>query len=227
MNVLVSTPGRLLQHCEQTYGFNCDNLQVLVLDEADRILDMGFADQMNAILGYMPLGANAGGERQTLLFSATMSTSVKRLVEKLGMSSSAERIRVHEQSKSATPSNLQQLYMVCELQDKLDVLYSFIRTHLKSKIIVFFSSCQQVKFVDMAFRRLRPGVPLMALHGKIKQARRMHIYYNFLEKPAAVLFATDIASRGLDFPAVDWVVSFDAPEDTKCYIHRVGRTARV
>ena len=84
----------------------------------------------------------------------------------------------------------------------------------------------QVKFVHEAFRKLRPGVPLAMLHGKLKQKKRMAVFYTFNQSKASVLFATDIAARGLDFPAVDWVVQADCPEDADAYIHRVGRTAR-
>lgn len=116
--------------------------------------------------------------------------------------------------------------MICEAHQKFDILFSFIRTHLKSKCIVFVSSCKQVRFLFEAFRRLHPGVPLTELHGKMKQAKRMAIYYDFMQKPAAVMFATDIAARGLDFPGVDWVLQFDCPDSVASYIHRAGRTAR-
>jgi len=115
---------------------------------------------------------------------------------------------------------------VCELQDKLNMLFSFIRTHLKQKTIVFLSSTKQVRFVYEAFRKMRPGVSVMHLIGKQKQATRIAIFTDFCQRRHAVLFATDIAARGLDFPAVDWVVQADAPEDVDTYIHRVGRTAR-
>lgn len=84
----------------------------------------------------------------------------------------------------------------------------------------------QVKFLFEAFRKLRPGVPLKMLHGHMKQMKRHHAFVEFCESSAMVLFATDIAARGLDFPSVDWVVQYDCPEDPKSYIHRVGRTAR-
>lgn len=116
--------------------------------------------------------------------------------------------------------------MIVELDKKLDSLYSFIKTHLKAKTIVFFSSCKQVRYIFETFRRLRPGTPLMHLHGKQKQKKRLDIFYDFCKKESAVLFATDIAARGLDFPAVDWVLQFDCPEDAATYIHRAGRTAR-
>ena len=125
-----------------------------------------------------------------------------------------------------TPASLTQHYVVCPLADKLDTLFSFLRTHVKHKTIVFFSTCAQARFVFDVFKAMQPGVPLVALHGKIKQEKRTQIYLDFLKRPQACMFATDIAARGLDFPAVDWVVQVDAPEDSDMYIHRVGRTAR-
>ena len=198
MNMLVCTPGRLLQHMDETYGFECSGLQMLVLDEADRILDMGFSATINNIVANLPK------QRQTVLFSATLSKSVKDLA-RLSLRS-PEYIAIHESSTYQTPTRLQQHFMLVECSDKLDVLWSFIKTHLKSKTIVFLSSCKQVKFVYEAFCRLRPGIPLQCLHGKIKQAKRVHIFQDFTQSPKAVLFATDIAARGLDFPAVDWVL---------------------
>ncbi|XP_065057141.1 probable ATP-dependent RNA helicase DDX10 isoform X1 [Rhopilema esculentum] len=218
-NIIVCTPGRLLQHMDETPSFDCNNLKVLVLDEADRILDMGFQDAMNAIIENLPL------ERQTLLFSATQTKSVKDLA-RLSLKDPSY-VSVHEKAKFITPKKLSQYFVICELQDKINFLYSFIKNHLKSKVIIFMSSCKQVKFFYEVFRRLRPGVPLMALYGKQKQIKRVGIYEEFCRKASAFLFATDIAARGLDFPEVQWVVQFDCPEDTNTYIHRVGRTARL
>ncbi|EQC31347.1 hypothetical protein SDRG_10949 [Saprolegnia diclina VS20] len=218
MNILIATPGRLLQHMEQTPNFDLSNLQMLVLDEADRILDMGFSTQLSSIIGYLP------PSRQTMLFSATQTKSIKDLA-RLSLNE-PEYVAVHEKSTTATPSGLTQNYLVCEVGQKLDVLFAFIKSHLKQKTIVFASTCRQVRFIHEVLCKMQPGVPLMALHGKYKQGKRVDVYYNFLNKPAAVMFATDVAARGLDFPNVDWVVQLDAPEDVANYIHRVGRTAR-
>ncbi|KAI4537833.1 hypothetical protein MG293_012696 [Ovis ammon polii] len=218
INILVCTPGRLLQHMDETICFHATNLQMLVLDEADRILDMGFADTMNAIIENLPK------KRQTLLFSATQTKSVKDLA-RLSLKN-PEYVWVHEKAKYSTPATLEQNYIVCELQQKISVLYSFLRSHLKKKNIVFFSSCKEVQYLYRVFCRLRPGVSLLALHGRQQQMRRMEVYNEFVRKRAAVLFATDIAARGLDFPAVNWVLQFDCPEDANTYIHRAGRTAR-
>ena len=217
-NILICTPGRLLQHMDETPEFSCSSLKILVLDEADRILDLGFEQAMNSVIENLP------EERQTLLFSATQTKSIKDLA-RLSLQD-PEYIAVHEHSDTSTPHRLFQNYIVCELQDKLNVLYSFLRSHVKSKIIVFMSSCKQVKFCYEAFCHLQPGVPLMALYGRQKQLKRVGIYNDFCRKKWAVLFCTDIAARGLDFPSVHWVIQLDCPEDANTYIHRVGRTAR-
>lgn len=217
-NIVVCTPGRLLQHMDETPNFDCANLKILVLDEADRILDLGFTTAMNAIIENLPV------ERQTLLYSATQTKSVQDLA-RLSLKEPSY-ISTYESSATVTPQRLTQSYIVCELPQKLNILYSFIRNHTKYKIIVFFSSCKQVKFAYEAFCRLRPGVPLMALYGKQKQLRRVAIYNDFCKRDFAVLLCTDIAARGLDFPAVHWVVQVDCPEDANTYIHRAGRTAR-
>jgi ATP-dependent RNA helicase DDX10/DBP4 len=135
-------------------------------------------------------------------------------------------VAVHAEAETPTPVKLDQAFMECPLPDKMDILWSFVKTHLKCRVIVFLSTCKQVRFVYEAFRRLRPGTPLRALHGKMSQYKRMGVYTQFCDSKAGVLFATDIAARGLDFPAVDWVVQADCPEDVATYIHRVGRTAR-
>ncbi|KAM3302481.1 DEAD-box ATP-dependent RNA helicase 32 [Capsicum chacoense] len=218
LNILVCTPGRLLQHMDETPNFDCSQLQVLVLDEADRILDVGFKKELNAIISQLPK------HRQTLLFSATQTKSVQDLA-RLSLKD-PEYLGVHEESDTATPNRLQQTAMLVPLDKKLDMLWSFIKAHLNSRILVFLSSCKQVKFVFETFKKLRPGIPLKCLHGRMKQDRRMGIYSQFCEQ-CSVLFSTDVASRGLDFnKAVDWVVQVDCPEDCAAYIHRVGRTAR-
>ncbi|PJF20150.1 RNA-dependent ATPase HCA4 [Paramicrosporidium saccamoebae] len=219
MNILVATPGRLLQHMDQTTVFEWSQLKVLVLDEADRILDLGFAKTVDAIVKALPK------ERQTMLFSATQTDSISALA-RLSLRDPVV-MSVHAQQENATPDQLEQTFIMCPLSEKMDRLFSFIKAHLKTKMIVFFSSCKQVRFAYEAFCRLQPGVPLMHIHGRQKQSKRMTIFYEFCRKPSAVLFATDVAARGLDFPAVDWVVQGDCPEDVDTYIHRVGRTARI
>ena len=218
MNILVATPGRMLQHMDQTAEFEIGNLQMLVLDEADRIMDMGFQGTVDAIVEHLPK------ERQTLLFSATQTKKVSDLA-RLSLRD-PEFVSAHEGADSATPDKLQQNYVVTPLPEKLDTLWSFIRANLMKKILVFLSSGKQVRFIYEALRYLQPGTSLLHLHGRQKQTARLDITARFSSCKCACLLATDVAARGLDFPAVDWVVQVDCPEDADTYIHRVGRTAR-
>lgn len=218
MNILVCTPGRMLQHLDQTAGFDANNLQILVLDEADRIMDMGFQSAVDALVEHLPKS------RQTLMFSATQSKKVSDLA-RLSLKE-PEYVSVHEAAASATPTNLQQHYITTPLPEKLDTLYGFLKSNLKSKIIVFLSSGKQVRFVYESFRHLQPGIPLLHLHGRQKQVARLEITSRFTAAKHSCLFATDVVARGIDFPAVDWVIQADCPEDVDTYIHRVGRTAR-
>ncbi len=148
------------------------NMEIsIVLDEADRILDMGFEKDLNGILEHLPT------TRQTLLFSATQTTSIKSLA-RLSLHE-PEYISVHAMAQWVTPQQLEQNYIECELHEKTNLLWSFIKGHLKKKALVFFSSQKQVRFIYEAFRRLRPGVPLMHLHGKMSQQKRMETYFEF------------------------------------------------
>ncbi|KAG7881286.1 hypothetical protein KL938_003416 [Ogataea parapolymorpha] len=217
MNILIGTPGRLLQHMDQSATLNLTNLQILVLDEADRILDLGFKKTLDDIISNLP------PERQSLLFSATQTKSVQDLA-RLSLVN-PEYVNASSDT-SSTPESLEQSYVVIRLQDKLDILWSFIKSHLDSKILVFVSSSKQVHFIYEAFRKLQPGISLMKLHGRQKQKARMETTFKFTESRHCCLFATDVVARGLDFPAIDWVVQLDCPEDVATYIHRVGRSAR-
>ena len=257
MNIIVATPGRLLQHLEQTPNFDVQEVRMLILDEADRILDMGFREQLQRILDYLPKHT----PRQTMLFSATQTKNVKDLAT-LSFREKPEYLFVHGSHNdkdmdsndkeventniSPTPSSLkEQNVMIVPLEHKMNMIFSFLKSHLNKKTIIFFSSCAQVRQVHAIFCALQPGLPIMALHGKIKQHKRTKIYFDFCERgntkskhskkqslqnptnhKGAALFATDLAARGLDFPDVDWVLQADAPEDKDTYIHRVGRTAR-
>jgi len=217
-NILVCTPGRLLQHLDENPDFNLDHLQMLVLDEADRCLDLGFAQAINSIVATLP------SDRQTLLFSATQTRSVTDLA-RLSLDKPV-MVSVHEHSEIATPDTLTQSYIVCEVEDKINTLWSFLKCHRRKKSIVFLASCKQTKYYQEMLSRMKPGLSVMGLYGSLHQLRRIAIYDQFCAKDAAVLLATDIAARGLDFPKVDWVLQLDCPEDATTYTHRAGRTAR-
>ncbi|EDO17640.1 hypothetical protein Kpol_1004p13 [Vanderwaltozyma polyspora DSM 70294] len=226
INILIGTPGRILQHMDQAIGLNTSNLQMLVLDEADRCLDMGFKKTLDAIVSNLP------PTRQTLLFSATQSQSLEDLARlSLTDYKTIGNPDILNPSNGkvlgpSTPETLQQSYINVELPDKLDMLYSFIKSHLKSKMIVFLSSSKQVHFVYETFRKMQPGISLMHLHGRQKQKARTETLDKFNRAQHVCLFATDVVARGIDFPAIDWVVQVDCPEDVDTYIHRVGRCAR-
>ncbi|WVQ85874.1 ATP-dependent RNA helicase DBP4 [Cryptococcus sp. DSM 104549] len=228
MNILIATPGRLLQHLDSTVGFDSAGVKVLVLDEADRLLDLGFLPALRAIVGHFSTAQVAPGSRpsrQTLLFSATQSKDLAALA-KLSLHDPLYINCNKPGEEGVVPANLEQFYAVVPLERKLDALWGFIKSHLKMKGIVFVTSGKQVRFIFETFRRLHPGLPLMHLHGKQKQPTRLDIFQRYSTSKSALLICTDVAARGLDFPAVDWVIQIDCPDDVDTYIHRVGRTAR-
>ena len=244
MCLLVATPGRVLQHAEESPAFDATGLLALVVDEADRVVDMGFAAQVDSLVAYLPQ------ERQTMLFSATLAgfagAPEAALSSRLGrlrglvdaktvefVAARDERALVagaageaSQPTGAPTPKALDQCRVTCGLEEKMDALYAFVNAHLKCKTIVFVSSCAQARFLLEALRGTQPGVPLLALHGKQSQGKRTATFEDYRRKTAAVLFATDVAARGLDVPDVDWVVQLDAPEDAEAYVHRAGRAAR-
>lgn len=219
INIIICTPGRMQQHMEENPLFHGDNLKMLIIDEADRILDMGFEDSINAIIEFLPK------ERQCLLFSATQTSSVKDLA-RLSLKDPVV-IKADASAATTTPENLRQKYTVIDLEQKLSFLWAFIKRHKKSKILVFIATCKQTRFIHNLFCRMKPGISINALHGGIHQLKRLDIYNKFHDVRHCCLLATDVAARGLDFPNVDWVVQLDCPEDANTYIHRVGRTARL
>lgn len=224
VNILIGTPGRLLQHMDESATLQINNLQMLVLDEADRILDMGFKKTIDAILGQLP------ASRQTLLFSATQTKSVSDLA-RLSMVD-PQYINANKGANGRSgdelslPETLEQSYVIVPLHEKISLLWSFIKSHLQSKLLVFMSSSKQVHFIYEILRKLQPGMPLMKLHGRQKQKARLETSVKFTQSKNCCLFATDVVARGLDFPAIDWVIQLDCPEDVATYVHRVGRCAR-
>ena len=216
--ILVATPGRLLDHLQNTKNFQTHNLKALVIDEADRILQEGFEEEMRQIIHLLPK------DRQTLLFSATQTTKVDDLA-RLALRSSPVYINVHEEATFATVEGLEQGYVICPSERRFLLLFTFLKKNaMKKKIIVFFSSCNAVKYYSELLNYI--DVPVLDLHGKQKQNKRTTTFFEFCNAKTGVLLCTDVASRGLDIPAVDWILQYDPPDDPKEYIHRVGRTAR-
>ncbi|KAH7173700.1 P-loop containing nucleoside triphosphate hydrolase protein [Fusarium flagelliforme] len=217
VNLLIATPGRLLDHLQNT-PFVFKNLKSLVIDEADRILEIGFEDEMRQIIKVLPKE-----DRQTMLFSATQTTKVEDLA-RISLRPGPLYINVDEEKQYSTVEGLEQGYVVCEADKRFLLLFSFLKRNLKKKVIVFFSSCACVKYHAELLNYI--DLPVLDLHGKQKQQKRTNTFFEFCNAKQGTLICTDVAARGLDIPSVDWIVQFDPPDDPRDYIHRVGRTAR-
>ncbi|KAF2351145.1 protein of unknown function DUF4217 [Trinorchestia longiramus] len=219
MNIVVCTPGRLHHLMTKCPNFQAESLKILVLDEADMCLSMGFSEEINAILCYLPR------PRQTLLFSATQTSDIKSLA-RAGIKSDHIVCALHANSTIATPLTLNQCFTTVEAHDKFNFLYSFLTNFKKEKILVFLSTSKQAKFYALAFALLNLPMKILYIHGGMKLERFSHVFDTFKSEKKIVMLATDVVSRGLDFVGVDWVVQLDCPEDVTTYVHRVGRTAR-
>ncbi|KNG85383.1 ATP-dependent RNA helicase has1 [Aspergillus nomiae NRRL 13137] len=218
VNLLVATPGRLLDHLQNTQGFVFKNLRTLIIDEADRILEVGFEDEMRQIAKILP-----SENRQTMLFSATQTTKVEDLA-RISLRPGPLYINVDHRKEHSTVEGLEQGYVICEADKRFLLLFSFLKRNLKKKIIVFLSSCNSVKYYGELLNYI--DLPVLDLHGKQKQQKRTNTFFEFCNAKQGTLICTDVAARGLDIPAVDWIIQFDPPDDPRDYIHRVGRTAR-
>ncbi|KAF9164345.1 ATP-dependent RNA helicase dbp7 [Mortierella sp. AD010] len=343
VNILVGTPGRLLDHLQNTQSFNVQSLRWLVLDEADRLLELGFEESMTAILKILDArvkiaaSVTSGNDttkvwpqkRQTVLCSATLSDEVQRLagtslVDPVYISAKKDvantkgipgsEIVSAEEKKAqqfSTPEQLKQLYVIVQAKLRLVTLTAALKSAFNNvakgakapKVVVFLSSCDSVDFhhglfanagkemkkddtedeyfgqayekdedeneeqesevpdfvsasnridtkasKDEMYKAKReteranakkaraqlsltgailPDVPLFRLHGNLAQALRTDTYFEFCKSPSGVLFATDVAARGLDLPDVSHIIQYDPPSDLKDYVHRVGRTARL
>ncbi|MFN8523246.1 MAG: DEAD/DEAH box helicase [Chloroflexota bacterium] len=212
--VVVGTPGRVLDHLRRrTLSF--ERVRFVVLDEADRMLDMGFMPDVERILRTMPR------RRQTALFSATMPRIVHIL---------SRRHMHHPVSVEASPTQnavveVDQVYYEVAQQDKIDGLECVLREHEPERAIIF---CRTQVAVDAVTKRLnRRGIPVEALHGNIAQRQREKVLAKFRSGELTLLVATNVAARGLDIPEVTHVINYDIPEETESYVHRVGRTGRM
>ena len=166
------------------------NLRALVLDEADRILEMGFEDEMKQIIKLIP-----SENRQTLLFSATQTTKVEDLA-RISLRPGPMYINVDYHEENSTVDGLEQGYVVCEADKRFLLLFSFLKRFAKKKIIVFFSSCASVKYYSELLNYI--DLPVLDLHGKQKQQKRTNTFFEFRNATKGALICTDVAARGLD-----------------------------
>ncbi|TSM28102.1 ATP-dependent RNA helicase DDX55 [Bagarius yarrelli] len=227
-NIIIGTPGRL----EDMFRRKADGLDlassvkaldVLVLDEADRLLDMGFEASLNSILGYLPK------QRRTGLFSATQTQELEKLV-RAGLRNPV-RITVKEKGVAATsvqktPARLSNYYTICRAEGKFNSLVAFLRQHKHEKQLVFFSTCACVEYFGRALEGFIKNVPILCIHGKMKD-KRNKIFSEFRELKNGILVCTDVMARGIDIPDVNWVLQYDPPSSASSFVHRCGRTARI
>ncbi|PYH88219.1 DEAD-domain-containing protein [Aspergillus ellipticus CBS 707.79] len=214
-HIIVATPGRLLDHLENTKGFSLRQLKYLVMDEADRLLDMDFGPLLDKILKVLPR------ERNTFLFSATMSSKV----ESLQRASLSNPVRVAvSTSKYQTVSTLLQSYLFIPQKHKDLYLVYLLTEYSGQSVIIFMRTVHETQRIAFLLRAL--GLGAIPLHGQLSQSARLGALGKFRSKSRNILVATDVAARGLDIPSVDIVINYDLPSDSPSYVHRVGRTAR-
>ncbi len=212
-HIVVATPGRLLDHLENTKGFSLRQLKYLVMDEADRLLDLDFGPIIDKILKVLP-------RRKTYLFSATMSGKV----ESLQRASLSNPLRVSVSSNYETVSTLLQSYIFMPHKFKDIYLIHMLNQLAGQTGIIFTRTVNEAQRISVVLRTL--GFSAVPIHGQLSQRARLEALTKFRAKSRSLLVASDVAARGLDIPSVDLVINYDLPHDSKTYIHRVGRTAR-
>ncbi|OQD78542.1 hypothetical protein PENDEC_c001G07118 [Penicillium decumbens] len=216
-DVIIATPGRFIDHMRNSPSFTVDTLEILVLDEADRMLEDGFADELNEILTTIPKS------RQTMLFSATMTESVDKLV-RVGMN---RPMRLMVDAKKQTVGTLTQEFVRLRpgREDKrLGYLLHLCKEIYTGRVIIFFRQKKEAHRVRIIFGLM--GLKAAELHGSLSQEQRIKSVENFRDGKVAFLLCTDVASRGLDIKGVETVINYEAPQSHEIYLHRVGRTAR-
>ena len=210
--IVVGTPGRILDHIKRnTISFL--NIKFLVLDEADKMFEMGFIESIEEIMKYIPK------ERQTLLFSATLPYAVHHLIKKHLKNPTTIKSKIY-----VDKSLMRQVYYSIKPHEKFSLLVQLLRKNVNGLALVF---CATRRVVNIVAKNLKmQGIKAMAIHGGLTQNRRLHALYSLKNKEIDVLVATDVAARGLDIKSVSHVYNYDVPKSSEEYLHRIGRTAR-
>lgn len=211
-DIIIATPGRLLSHINMGY-VNLSRVSFFILDEADRMLDMGFYDDIMTIASHLPK------ERQTMLFSATMPDKIRQLANNILVNPVDVRIAV---SKPA--DKIDQGVFLCYEPQKIPLLVDMFSKETPKKVVIFGSSKQKVK--ELARNLHKKGIAVAEIHSDLEQDRRDEVMLKFRAGHVSVLVATDIISRGIDIDDIDTIINFDVPRSPEDYIHRIGRTAR-
>lgn len=213
VDILVATPGRLFDLISQGY-VSLQNLKILVVDEADHMLDLGFIKDITQLLRHIPR------YRQTLFFSATISPEIKELAYSLVH----KPVRIQISPKDPVSKNVDHFVTFIEMDDKRFFLEQFIKDHNTHKILVFVRTKVRAERVKSAMERVE--VAAETIHGDKLQKERNQIMKDFAAGTIQILIATDISARGIDVPNIDYVINYDLPEDVENYVHRIGRTGR-
>ncbi len=212
-HIIVGTPGRVLKHLRKG-SLDLGQLQTLVLDEADRMLDMGFYDDMAEIISATPV------ERQTLLFSATFPDTIKQI--SASMQKNPERVRVEP---THTPNRIEQVfYEVAGRNERGAALVTLLEHHRPASCVVFCNTKQQCQ--EVADTLCGKGFSALALHGDLEQRERDQVLVQFSNRSCSILVATDVAARGLDIKDLEVVINFELSQDPEVHVHRIGRTGR-
>ncbi|MGM9944673.1 MAG: DEAD/DEAH box helicase, partial [Lysinibacillus sp.] len=211
--IIVGTPGRIQDHINRR-TLKLDDVQTLVLDEADEMLNMGFIDDINAILENVP------ETRQTLLFSATMPPAIRKIAETFMRNPEIVKIK----AKELTMENIEQFFVKSQEREKFDILTRLLDVQKPELAIIFGRTKRRVDELSQALG-LR-GYLAEGIHGDLSQAKRLSVLRQFKENKIDILIATDVAARGLDISGVSHVYNFDIPQDPESYVHRIGRTGR-
>jgi superfamily II DNA/RNA helicase len=211
-DVVIATPGRLLSHIN-LYPIDFSHVKYFILDEADRMLDMGFYDDIMQIVKRLP------AKRQTIMFSATMPEKIRELARTIMHNPVELKLAV-----SMPPEAITQSAYICKESQKFQLLQTLIKDKQMNKVILFSSSKLKVKEISKSLRRM--GVKAQEMHSDLMQEQRNMVMHEFRNNRVEVLVATDIVSRGIDVDDIPLVVNYDVPRDAEDYIHRIGRTAR-
>ena len=211
-DVIIATPGRMISHLINS-KISLDSVEYLVLDEADRMLDMGFYDDIMKISKYLPK------KRQTLLFSATMPIKIRTLAKNILNNPAEINIAISKPNEA-----IKQMAYVCYEPQKIGLIEHIFSTPVESKTIIFSSS--KIKVKDLAHRLKRMKYNVRAMHSDLEQSERDEVMLDFKNGKVSILVATDIVSRGIDITDIGLVINYDVPHDPEDYIHRIGRTAR-
>ena len=212
VDIIIATPGRLIAQLASGV-IKLEHVEYLVLDEADRMLDMGFYDDLLRIIGYLPV------KRQTLLFSATMPSKIRKLANTI--LKDPEHITIALSQPAA--GILQQVYMTYDNQ-KIRLITGLLKTGDYKSVLIFASRKETVKELNKTLRR--EGVQVEAFHSDLEQEQRENILRQFKARQLPVIIGTDVLSRGIDVEGISLVINYDVPPDPEDYIHRIGRTAR-